>query len=308
MPIEDTMAEIGNSDQPLLNTLLTELSSLDTAELNFFKNSWPDIEVRRRRQIMQRLGQLAEDNLELNFDDIFKHGLKDPDDAVRGEAIEGLWENEEPALINPLINMLEQDGSEKVQVAAAMALGKFALLAEHQRIRPSHAARIQEALLKATGDKNRPLEVRRRALEAAAPLSLPEVKQAIMAAYKGHNPKLIVSSIYAMGKNCDPDWLPLLLKELTSTDTEVRYEAAVACGELEDKAAAPSLIKLAADPDVDVRMAALQALGKIGGPEAKEFLESCRQDASEAVRQTAEEALSELKAIEELSSFPLEQA
>lgn len=129
LPIEETIAELGNNDKPLLNTRLTELSSLNSAELDFFKRSWPAIEPERRHQIMHRLVELADDNLELNFDNIFKYCLTDQDDTVRSKAIEGLWESEEPSIINPLINLLEQDSSEEVQAAAATALGKFAILA-----------------------------------------------------------------------------------------------------------------------------------------------------------------------------------
>ncbi len=294
LPVEETIVELGNGDQPLLNSKLTELSNLGSEELKRLKCSWATIDPKRRRQIVQRLVELAEDNLELNFDCIFKYCLQDQDDEVRGKAIEGLWENEEASLINPLISLLAQDSSEKVQVAAATALGKFAMLAEHKKLRSCPVFRIQEALLTVISDENRLVEVRRRALEAAASLSLPQVKTAIIEAYQSHSSSLRVSSIHAIGKNCDPSWLPILLKELASADTAMRYEAAGACGELEQEEAVPYLIKLINDPDVDVQMAAIQALGKIGGTEAKECLEYCLDNPREAIRLTAEQALSEL--------------
>lgn len=304
-PIEKTIVELGNSNKSLLNSRLADLSNLNSEELELFERSWPAIEPKRRRQIVHRLVELAEDNLALNFDSIFKYCLKDQDNEVRSKAIEGLWENEEASLIEPLINLLEQDSSEKVQAAAAIAMGKFAMLAEHKKLRSCHISKIQEALLRVIGDKNRPVEVRRRALEAVAPISLPQVKTAIMEAYQGPNSRLRISSIYAMGKSCDPSWLPVLLKELAGADAEVRYEAAGACGELEEGTAVPYLIKLVNDFDVDVQMAAIQALGKIGNLQAKECLEQCLDSTSEAVRQTAEEALNELEAREDPLSFRL---
>lgn len=304
-PIEKTIVELGNSNKSLLNSRLVDLSNLDSEEQELFGRSWPAIEPKRRRQIVHRLVELAEDNLALNFDSIFKYCLKDQDDEVRSKAIEGLWENEEASLIEPLINLLEQDSSEKVQAAAAIALGKFAMLAEHKKLRSCHISKIQEALLRVIGDKNRPVEVSRRALEAVAPISLPQVKAAIMEAHQSSNSRLRISSIYAMGKSCDPSWLPVLLKELASADAEMRYEAAGACGELEEEAAVPYLIKLINDFDVDVQMAAIQALGKIGNLQAKECLEQCLDSTSEAVRQTAREALNELEAQENPLSFRL---
>ncbi|MBI4180369.1 MAG: HEAT repeat domain-containing protein, partial [Chloroflexi bacterium] len=229
------------------------------------------------------------------FNSIFKLCLQDQDEEVQIKAIEGLWENEEPSLIDQLINRLGQSSSERVQTAAATALGKFAILAEDKKLRPYYLVKIQEVLLTAFNDKNKPVEVRRRALEAAAPLSLPRVKTAIREAYKSTNTRLKVSAIYAMGKNCDPYWLPILLKELANTDSEVRYEAAGACGEMEEEAAVPHLTRLVKDPDVDVQMAAIRALGKIGGTMAKECLESYLDNISEAIRQAAEQALLELE-------------
>jgi len=302
-PVEETLAELSDSQKPLLNARLVRLSNLTAKELGALKQAWPGIDTGRRRQIVQRLVALAEDNLELNFDGIFKHCLKDPDAEVRRQAIEGLWENEGSSLIAPLIHLLEQDSSEKVQAAAATALGKFALLAEHRRVRPDYALRIEKALLAATSDRDKPVEVQCRALEAVAPLSRPEVKSAIMAAYESHHSKLKVSSIYAMGKNCDPGWLPILLIELDNTDAEVCYEAAGACGQLGDETAVPALIGLVSDPDIDVRMVAIQALGKVGGAKAKECLQRCSNNTSEAIRETARQALKELMAIEDRLSF-----
>ena len=302
-PIEEIIAGLADSDQPLLNSRLVELSNLNSADLEFFKQLWADIENARRHQIVHRLVELAEGNLELNFDSIFKQCLKDQSDEVRREAIEGLWENEEASLISPLIHLLERDSSEKVQAAAATALSKFVMLAEDKKLRDCHVSEIQEALLAVISDKNRPVEIRRRALESAAPASLPQVKKAIMEAYQNHDTRLKISSFYAMGKNCDPAWLPVLLKEFNNADSEVRYEVAGACGELEEEAAVPYLINLINDPDVNVQMAAINALGKIGNAQAKECLEQCLNDSSEAISQAAEQALLELETEETPPSF-----
>jgi len=268
-----------------------------------FEQAWIVIELERRRQIMQRLVEFTEDNFELNFDSIFKYCLNDEDAEVRSKAIEGLWESEEASLINPLINLLEQDSSEKVQAAAATALGKFAMLAELDKLRSYHASQVRDALLAVISNESKPLEVRRRALEAAAPLSIPEVATAITEAYHSDNSKLRAGAIYAMGKNCSRSWLPILLKELDCAEDEVRYEAAVACGELGEEETVPYLIELTDDSDFNVQLAAIQALGKIGGEDAKERLNQCLSHSSKAIREVAEQALDELEAVEDPLSF-----
>jgi len=301
--MDEIIIELSNNDKPLINSRLTELSNLNSEELELFKRSWIAIEPKRRRHIVYRLVELAEDNFSLNFDSIFKYCIIDKDDEVRSKAIEGLWESEEPSLINPLIDLVAQDSSEKVQAAASTALGKFVMLAEHRKLRSDYLSKILEVLLDAIHDKNRSIEVRSRALEAVAPLSLPQVKTVIIDAYQSHDFQLKVSSIYAMGKNCDPAWLSILLEELASADTEIRYEAACACGELEEEEVVPHLIKLIDDPDVDVQTAAIQALGKIGGAKAKDCLERCLNNASAVIRQAAEQALNDME-VKETLYFP----
>ena len=302
-PIEKIIADLVNIEQPLRNSRLVALSNLNLEELELWEQAWASIESKRRRQIMYRLVEMAEDNLQLNFDGIFRNCLKDQDAEVRGKAVEGLWESEDTSLINPFINLLEQDDSVNVQVAAATALGKFAMLAELNKLRSCYTSKICQTLLGVISDKNRAVEVRRRALEAVAPLNLPQVEKAIREAYQSHSRKLTSSAIYAMGKNCNRSWLPLLLRELSSADAEIRYEAAGACGELGEEEAAPYLIELVGDSDVDVQLAALQALGKIGGSEAKKYLQQCLNNPSEVIRQAAEQALYELEAEESPFTF-----
>jgi HEAT repeat protein len=301
IPVEQTIAGLADSNQPLLNARLADLSDLSSQQLSLLDDVWQRIEPKRQRQIMQRLIELADDDVCLNFDAIFKHRLRDADEEVRRTAIEGLWESEQSCLIKPLTNLMEKDSSLKVREAAAQALGKFTMLAEHRKIAADYKPLLSRALLATFADSSKPIELRRRALEAVAPLSLPQGTEAITEAYHNGNAALKASAIYAMGKNCDRRWLPILMTELAATNAEARYEAATACGELGEEAAVPNLIALTHDADPDVRMAAVQALGKIGGSEAREHLEKCLNQPSEAIRQAAIQALHKL----ELTTEPL---
>jgi HEAT repeat protein len=300
MPDETrSVAEIlthGSTADGLKSTELAELTALDTDEIKTFRHLWPGIETQRRRRIITHLVDLAEDNIELNFDAIYKVCLTDPDADTRVKAVEGLWEDEEPALIRPLLDLVQNDSSDRVRAAAAGALGRFASLGEHGRIRPDYVTVLKDTLLGVLNDPKSVDEVRRRSLEALAPLSTPDVQLAITAAYEGSNERLKVGSLYAMGQNCDPAWTPVLLRELGSHDVELRFEAATALGELGDEVAVPPLIALGNDPDSEVRMAVIQALGKIGGTTAREFLLSCADSRNPAVRDAARHALDELRA------------
>jgi HEAT repeat protein len=271
-----------------------ELSNLDRAELELLKQRWITIPAERRRSIAHHLVDLSEENFELNFEDVFRELLGDTDDEVRAAAVSGLWESENTVLINPLVKLFAEDSSAKIQVEAAAILGKFILLGEHGKLRPVYTSRIGQALMRSVSNESRRPEVRRRALEAVAPLSLPSVKKAIMAAYTSNTPKFKISAIHAMGKHCDRDFLPLLIKELSSPDAETRYEAVTALGELGEKEAVPYLTNLIGDHDIDVQLATIRALGQIGGIQARDCLKQILNSPNEAIRQAAEAALEEL--------------
>lgn len=301
--IKQIIDDLAQNEKPLLHADLADLSNPSAEELTYLGQIWATIEVDRRRKIVDRLVELTEENFELNFDSIFKVGLKDADSVVRTKSIEGLWENEETILISPLIKMLNEDQSEEVQAASAKALSKYATLAELKKLGPYSSGRVSQALLAILADKAKPAEVWRRALEAAAPLSLPEVKKAIAEAYQSSEPKIKNSAIFAMGKNCDTAWLPTIIKELSSLRADTRYEAAGACGEICDEEVVPHLLKLTIDSDVDVQRAAISALGSIGGNKAKQILLKLSKSSDEIVSEAAEQALKQIEAEQDSFAF-----
>ncbi len=294
MSLERYLAEISNSEKPLVISKLANLSTLSSDELKSFIEIWTKLDVDRQRQIVNHLVELAEENPNLNFDDIFIACLHDPDEIIRAKSIDGLWECENRCLIDSFITLLREDSKESVCAAAAMALGKFAMLAELGNLRPEDRAKVERALFTIIEDEDEQLEVTRRAIEAIAPLSLPRVKEIIQQAYESEHASMRVSAIYAMGKNSDPAWLPTLLRELNSADAEIRYEAAAACGELGEENAVPYLSKLIHDLDSQVSLSAIAALGKIGGSEAEDILQQCLSHSDEHIRQAAQDALEEL--------------
>ncbi|RJO62894.1 MAG: PBS lyase [Dehalococcoidia bacterium] len=298
-PLAEILAHIADTSQPLSNAELGELSDLSVDELKDLEATWSRIDTERKRQILARLEELSEDNVELNFDRIYRSAIYDADDDVRRKAVEGLWENCEPSLVRPLIRLVQQDPAAEVRSAAATALGRFALLAEHQKISGENRLRISQTLLSVIHNNDEPIEVRRRALEAIAPLSLPEVTRTIWEAYRREEPGLRISSVYAMGRNCDLLWMPTVLKEMDHDDPEMRYEAATAAGELGEAEAVPRLIELTVDADMEVKLAAILALSKIGGQEAKQRLRTLMTNKSKAVREAAEHGISEMEAYEE---------
>lgn len=299
------LEELSDPERPLVSSKLITLSNMNHDEQAAFRNAWLPMSTERRLEVMSRLVLLGEDNVELNFDHVFRTGLEDEAPLVRVKSIEGLFEYENRDLIAPLVRLLRQDAEETVRSAAATALGRFAMLAGLQKLSPEDAKRVEEVLLSVIDDEEETLEVKRRSVEAVAPIGVPRVNQVIQEAYRSHDLPMKASAVFAMGRNCQPRWLPTLLKELESQEQVLRYEAAVASGELaaEAIAAVPRLIALVHDQDAEVQMAALKALGQIGGREAKQALQSFLKDGDEKVQVLAAQALEELMAEEDPLNF-----
>ena len=302
-PLEQYLAELRDLSKPMAISKLANLSDLFPEEADIFRREWADIDVTRRRQIVGQLAELAEDNLELDFDEVFRSCLTDADGEVREKAIEGLWGCEERSLIDPLIRLLLEDVEHPVRAAAADGLGRFALLAELGKLPESDAHRVEEALLTAFNQGNEQLNVRRRVLEAISPLTKPQVEEMIRQAYRSDSLEFQVSAVYAMGRSCNPGWLPVILKELRSPDPQLRFEAVRACAELEAEEAVPNLIELTRDSDAEVQISAIEALGRIGGGEAKEGLQQCLDSSEDVIRQASQEALEEIGFWEDPSSI-----
>ncbi|MBI2847411.1 MAG: HEAT repeat domain-containing protein [Chloroflexi bacterium] len=296
--MERYLNELSDPSKPIVVSRLIDLSNFSSEELRLFKAAWPSVGVERRRKIVGLLAELAEDNVDLDFNVVFKVCLKDSDSVVREKAIDGLWECEERSLIDLLVAMLQGDVSKGVRAAATSALGKFAMLAELGKLIPRDAAKVSEALFSIIDNKAEPEEVRRRAVESISPLSLPRVREVIWEAYNNEIPELRSSAIYAMGKNCDPKWLPILLKELSSGNPEHRFEAAAACGEMGEGRAVPFLLPLIEDDDSQVQIGAIQALGAIGGETARKALQRCLDSPEVTIRETAREALENIEFVE----------
>ena len=294
LDFEELLQQIGDTESRISISSLYGLSGMDRAETLLFQKAWPSMAVERRCQIINLLVEIAEASFEVNFDRVFRFCLGDEDEKVRAAAIEGLWEDHDTALLNPLITMLRDDSSISVRAGAATSLGRFVLLGELDKIKAHPFALVREALLETIRSPFEDLEVRRRAIEALAYSGDEGVREIIETAYYDEVERMRTSAVFAMGRSADPDWSDLVINELESSRPEMRYEAAMACGELELAVATPLLANLVNDPDREVQGAAIWALGQIGGSEARRILYDCYREDDEFLCEEVEEALEQL--------------
>ncbi len=287
------LEQLSDETMPIVMSRLYPLSDLRGEELERLSSVVDAATPERRRHLMRSLIELAETSFEVNFDAIFRHYLDDDDGEVRAAAIDGLWENESAALIGPFLTMLRSDPSPRVRASAAAGLGRYVLAGELEKLDQPVQARILTDLLSVFGLKDESVEVRRRALESASYACIPEVLDAVEIAYSDEQEAMRLSAVVGMGRSCDRRWVDILLQELTSPTPAMRYNAAIAAGDLELREAVPLLTRMLRDPDREVYNASIWALGQIGGKQAQDALEAAYDEADEDAQAAIDDALAE---------------
>jgi HEAT repeat protein len=300
---EQYLQELADVSIKLKAARLATLSGLNTEQKAELATVWPGISVERRREAVQELLDLEEDNVEFDFGAVFLEGLGDDDAEVRLGSVRGLWEHEGVDLIPRLLTLLREDKDAVVRAEAALALGRFVLRSEEGSLRERHFRAVESGLREVISNSDEIEEVRARALEAIGPHDVAWVRQAISEAYESGVRRLKVAAVHAMGRSCEPRWLPLLLRELSNEEAEVRYEAATALGSLGDESAVKNLVAALSDDDEEVRQASIAALGEIGGREAREALSELSREGSPAAKEAAVAALAEIDFEEDPLSF-----
>ena len=299
--MQELLNEISLEGRLPKHTELTDLSGLTREELAPFEEAWKAFDASLKREVLERLLNMAEANLDMDFTSVFRHCLWDADPVVRERSIQGLWECAERSLIGPFIDFLKEDPSERVRASSTIALGKFAELSEKGKLLSKDGPVIMGAILEVMHAEDETAEVKRRAMESMAPFNTEEVHRIIENAYSSDDLPMRCSAVFAMGRSGDPRWLSTIIKETESAITAMRYEAANACGELGDEEAVPHLIPLVQEKDLQVQLAAVNAMGAIGGPLARRALQRCLQMEDETIKEAARESLAYL----ELEDDPL---
>ncbi len=298
-PVSEVIDKVLQAEEAASAADLARLSSLGKQDLEHFQKNWTSTVVAHRIRLISQLVDLSESDFSLDFTSIFSFSINDPDEKIRIKAIEGMELEDKQIYIKPILKSLKTDESEDVRSTAAGALGKFALMATTDDLPEAVAEDIFNALLGVLENHREPATVRRRALESISIFQREPVDRYIEDYYYSDDPAIKASAIYAMGRNCKTTWLTFLIDAMQSSNTEFRFEAARACGELENEEAVTHLIDLMEDDDHEVQEAAIGSLGKIGGNEAKQYLQKLAKHAEPRIRETAAAALTGLLTCED---------
>jgi HEAT repeat protein len=290
---QESLAKIIDTKQPFSTGALYAFSNLEPENQARFEAAWPRIDVERRRRVVMSLVELAEDDIELEFTSVYFFLLKDQDPKVRGKAIDGLWEDESRELLARLLEMVAKDPDAGVREKVALGLGRFAYLAETGKLKERWATRVRQGLFDRLHSDDS--DISRRALEALGYFGHDDqVIRAVQEGYNSDDELIKASALKAMGRSINKRWLPEIGKELGSEEPSLRYEAAMAAGEMSADELTQPVIRLVEDEDREVQLAAIWALGQIGGSESSRTLKAVSNGEDEVLANAANEALTEL--------------
>jgi HEAT repeat protein len=303
--IVKTLAYLGDPQRQVQYRELRQLNDIGRDARQVFWEAWQPIDQQRRRELATTMAELAEENVEFDFRDVFVAILNDSDPEVRIAAVEGLWEDERRSTLERLLSMFEKDPENDVRAAVALVLGHFARRAGLQELKEADAEVLRQTLWKTASNFDVPDDIRRRSVEVLGYFGGDDVLQVIAQAYATGQRHFKESALTAMGHSLDPRWLPILEAELQSSEPALRYEAARASGELgpEAESLLPRLLPLAESDDGEVAQAAIWALGQIGGGTAKRTLRRLTRSDQPAKQEAATEALAELQFNEDPTIF-----
>lgn len=266
------LAQLADTGSKPTSEALTALSGLDARALHDFQLVWANTKVARRCEILLALQPLLEANATLDFSAVATAALADPDGDVRTAAVPLLFDDVNPKPVTLLLDLLQSDPHAPCRAAAARELVEYAALGATEDLPKHMMARIEAGVLRAHRTDADP-NVKRTTLEALGYCLLPEVNEALLAASKTSDAKLLASACLAMGHTCDSArWSKLVAGRLDHAVDFVRTAAVHACGELQLQSAVPQILELAMDGEPDTVSQAVWALGEIGGTDARAAL------------------------------------
>jgi hypothetical protein len=205
------------------------------------------------------------------------------------------------AIVGELLKLLrDATRSPKLRGAAAISLGPALELADEDDevleeldeppVSPLTVESMKQALRREYEATANPVEVRRRALEAAVRMPAEWHADAVRAAYASADPTWKLTAVFCM--QYVQGFEKEILAALQGGDPAIQREAAVAAGQWSMDAAWPVLASLATPrTPKELLLAVIDALPEIRPEEAPELLEPLTESRDDEIASAAEEAI-----------------
>lgn len=302
MDVINLINNISNDNIPYKHSDLIHISNIDSNQLKIFLKAWEDIPKTRKLDLLRKFIFLSEENIELDFSQIFINLLNDKNSEVIKLSLEGLWEYEGREIIDPIINLTHKNHTNEVRISAIALLGTFIVHALDKKIIQRDANKIANQL-KSIFKNEKDLNIQAQALEAMSPYKDNETNLLINQAYKSDHNTLKKSAIFSMGQSNDETWLSNILSELKSNNLSFRFEAINAYAKLCNSNNISPISNLLTDDEQEIRLASLNAIGIIGGENAKKLLKKASKSTDSILSKTATEILKNISFEENSSIF-----
>ena len=301
MGLDEFLKQLPEDDDAAINyASLPELSRLSGPEGEEFGQLWLEWTYDRVFDIVERMVALSDEQSDVEFETVFKQGIIHPSSDVRVASLKGLEETNDRALIRPLCEILTSDPVVDVRTAAAIPLAYLSALAQTGKLGPHYEQRLIAALYGVLDDEREVQDVKLKALEAVSVFADERLDAHIEVAWSSGDISARQSSLFAMGRTSDPKWVDRVVQDLEHDVVSVRYEAAMAMGELGDEEHLRAMDAPLDDTDLTVQLAAISAIERIGGDDAKSQLEKLLVSPEPRVVELVQQALQTLKDEEDL--------
>ena len=301
MGLDEFLNQLPEDDDAAINyASLAELSRLTGPEASEFGQLWLEWSSERVLDIVERMISLCEDQLDVEFEVIYKQGLKHPNPTVRVASLKGLEESEDRALVIQLVKILKSDPVAEVRAAAAIPLAHLSIMAEAGKLSTRYRDALEDALYGVMENEREIQEVKLKAMEAVSVFAAERLTSHIELAWSSGDLNARQSSLFTMGRTSDPKWIEYVIPDLEHDVASVRYEAATAMGELAEEHHLRVMDAPLDDEDLTVQLAAISAVERIGGDAAKAKLELKLASPEPQVVELVQQALQTMKDEEDL--------
>ncbi len=276
------------------------LSDLTLPQVEAVVEACRALPAERKVNMLRQMAGVAEEDFHYDFGKVMIAFAEDAAGDVRLAALEGLWDEHRTSLIPLLTRLLAHDEDPRVRALAAVQLGRFIDAAIMEEISEQAVAPAISVLRTAFNDADEHIDVRRRALEALSFGDEHDIDVMIEEAYYAEDLDMYMSSLFAMGRTANKQWVPYLLEGLTHELAPVRAEAMRALGNIGDPETVVHIASvLAEESESIVRFEAIMALGEIGGSDAKSLLTSLLESDDPEMVEAAEVALEGISIFEQ---------
>ncbi len=272
---------------------LNFLSDLSRGELAEFQLALSELGEEARWHLVRRIADLAITRFDENYERALLALLQDPSARVRQAAVHGLQDEVSPSRARALVTALQSERDPTVRMALLEAMSEITLADVRGELPDGLVSSLCAELERVAQDPSESKPMRRAALLALSYYSdNPVARKLIDEFYVSPDLADRATAIACMGRTVDAEYLPAILEGLSSSEPSIRFEAAIAAGELEAEEAVEKLVPLIYDTHTEVALAAIDSLGSIGTRECIRVLQALAEGDDLDLAPAAEEALS----------------